>query len=69
MTDPIYLFQDDNFTSHTAKDTVNFLRVNNIAFVNYWPAKSSDLNPIRHLWDNLYQCVRCRPIPCQTSFS
>ena len=26
------LFQHDNATSHTARDTVNFLRANNIAF-------------------------------------
>ena len=34
------LFQHDNAKSHTARDTVNFLRANNIAVINDWPAKS-----------------------------
>ena len=59
----ITLFQHDNATGHTAMDTVNFLRANNIAFISDWPAKSPDLNPMAHLWDNLDQCVRHRPIP------
>ena len=32
----ITLFQHDNATSHTARDNVNFLRANNIAFINDW---------------------------------
>ena len=41
---------------------LNFLRANNMAFISGWSAKSPDLNPIKHLWDNLDQRVRRRPI-------
>ena len=36
----ITLFQQDNATSRIARDTVNFLRASNIAFINDWPAFS-----------------------------
>ena len=52
----INFFQHDNTTSHTARDTVNFLRANNIACIN-------DLNPIEYPWDNLDQRDRRRFIP------
>ena len=42
------VFKHDNATSHTARDTVNFLRANNVAFITVWPAKSPDLNPIEY---------------------
>ena len=59
----IILFQHDNATSHTARGTVNFLRANNTEFINDWPARSPDLNPIEHVWDNVDQRVRRHPIP------
>ena len=57
------LFQHDNATSHTASNTVNFLRVNNIACINDRPSKSPDPDPIEHLWGNLDQRVRRPPNP------
>jgi hypothetical protein len=48
---PISLFF--NATSHTARDTEFPLGKFNIAFIDDWPAKSPDLNPIDQLYDNL----------------
>ena len=56
------LFQHDNTTRNTARNTVTFLSANKIAFFNDWPAKSPDFNPIEHIWDDLDQRVRRRPI-------
>ena len=42
----ISIFQHDNATSHTARDTVHFLGTNNI-----------DLNAIEHVWDSLDSSV------------
>ena len=59
----ITLLQHENATSHTDRYTENFIRANNIAFIYDWPAKSPDLNPVEHLWDNSDQRVRRRSIP------
>ena len=37
----ISIIQHDNATSHTARDTVNFLRTNSIDLIDYWPANKS----------------------------
>ena len=42
----ISIFQHDNATSHRARDTVHFLRTNNIDFIDDWPDLNPDLNPI-----------------------
>ena len=48
----ISIFQHDIATSHTARDTVNFLRT-----------KHFDFNPIEHVWDSLDRRLRRRPNP------
>ena len=59
----ISIFQPNNATSHTARDTVNFLRTYNIDFIDDWPANIPDLNPIEYVWDSLDRRLRRRPNP------
>ncbi|GBM11594.1 hypothetical protein AVEN_180144-1 [Araneus ventricosus] len=47
---PGAIFQQDNARPHTARVAQDFLRHVQIL---PWPARSSDLSPIEHVWDQL----------------
>lgn len=59
------IFMDDNARPHRARAVIDFLNNNAIATLP-WPAKSPDLNPIEHIWDQLGRQVRARDLPVQT---
>ena len=52
---------DDNARAHRARITDQYLEQATIVLME-WPARSPDLNPIKHAWDMLQTAVSSRPV-------
>ena len=57
------MLQQDGASSHTARNTINFLHQENITFIepNMWPPNSPDLNPVDYaIWGALQEKIYLR---------
>lgn len=56
------IFMHDNARPHTGRIVNDYLQEMNITRME-WPARSPDINPIEHVWDELGRCVKQRNPP------
>ena len=64
------VFQQDNARPHVAVHSRAFLQRHRIGnrVPLPWPARSPDLNPIKHVWDSMGRHLRSLPcLECHTS--
>lgn len=59
---PGVTLQQDNARPHTARIVQHFLAQNNVDVLP-WPAKSPDMSPIEHVWDEMERRLRRSPNP------
>lgn len=55
--DDNFIFQQDNCSIHTARNTKQWLRDNNVEELP-WPSKSPDINPIENVWGIMVKHIR-----------
>ena len=56
-----FILMDDNARAHRARITDQYLEQSTIVDME-WPARSPDLNPIKHAWDMLQTAFLSRPV-------
>ena len=59
------VFVDDNATPHAAQNTLNFSAGEEVE-VMQWPARSPDLSPIEHIWDQMGRFIKHMDSPPTT---
>ena len=64
------IFQHDDARPHVARICKQFLEAENVPVLP-WPAYSSDMSPIKHVWDALDRLVRQRVLvpPISSNFA
>ena len=64
VSDEDVIFQQDNNSKHTSKQAQKWMEDNNIALLD-WPAQSSDISPIEHLWIHIKRKLDEYPTPAK----